>query len=239
MKKMLFCLGLLSFSSYSTLVDAQDIDLDSDEKKTKKKKKQFKAKIDQDVREIERGFYAKSSIGGVFFVLDYGSYVQPGTALALTFGQDYVDREKHSFAWEVSFSQGIHNGTYYEIQADLQCYNAGNCTQGDLRTYSFIASNEFSFYPSKRIGLGLRVGGGVMFSPLLMNEKYYNEEVVPKWGNVPSSVHTSPHPLALGGLAFEYYTKLSHFSIGVDADAMYAIGFDLGVAASGYLKYTF
>ena len=239
MKNMLFGLGLFSFSaSFSTQAVAQDIDLDNDGKK-KKKKKKFEAPIDKDIREIERGFYAKSSIGAMIYVTGYSSFIQPGTALGLSFGQDYVDREKHSFAWEVTLAQGVHNGTYYEMQADLQCYNTGNCIQGDTRTFTLLATNEFSYYPTRRIGLGIRLGGGVMIAPLLMNQTYYEQEVVPKWGNVASSVHGSPKPVAGGGLTFEYYTKLSHFSIGIDADALYAIGFDLGVGASGYLKYTF
>jgi hypothetical protein len=42
-----------------------------------------------------------------------------------------------------------------------------------------------------------------------------------------------------GGPTFEYYTKLSHFSAGIDVDVFYAIGFDLGLNATGNLKYTF
>jgi hypothetical protein len=32
---------------------------------------------------------------------------------------------------------------------------------------------------------------------------------------------------------------MSHFSVGADVDAIYAIGFDLGVSITGALKYTF
>ena len=45
--------------------------------------------------------------------------------------------------------------------------------------------------------------------------------------------------MVLGGPAFEYYSKLAHFSVGLDADIFYAIGFDLGANAIGYMKYTF
>ena len=41
------------------------------------------------------------------------------------------------------------------------------------------------------------------------------------------------------GPTFEYYTKLSHFSVGVDVDVVYGIGWDLGLNATGALKYTF
>ena len=45
--------------------------------------------------------------------------------------------------------------------------------------------------------------------------------------------------MVLGGPTFEYYTKLSHFSVGLDADVFYAFTFDLGASVTGYLKYTF
>jgi len=43
----------------------------------------------------------------------------------------------------------------------------------------------------------------------------------------------------MGGLTFEYYTKLSHFSVGADIDAMYIVNFDLGISPTAYLKYSF
>ena len=37
----------------------------------------------------------------------------------------------------------------------------------------------------------------------------------------------------------EYYTKLSHFSVGADIDVLYMLGLDLALNPTGYLKYTF
>ena len=50
--------------------------------------------------------------------------------------------------------------------------------------------------------------------------------------------HSTPHPVGSGGVELEYYSKLSHFSVGMNVDAVYAIGFDLSVNASAFLKYT-
>ena len=41
--------------------------------------------------------------------------------------------------------------------------------------------------------------------------------VFPAFGN-SLPVHQSPHPVFFGGPTVEYYTKLSHFSVGLDAD---------------------
>ena len=86
--------------------------------------------------------------------------------------------------------------------------------------------------------VGLRAGAGVMIAPLLMSKEQFYNEVVPSWGVEPS-VHKLPHPMFFAGPTLEYYTKLSHFSIGVDVDLSYAIGFDLGMHATGFMKYTF
>ena len=73
-----------------------------------------------------------------------------------------------------------------------------------------------------------------------MDEAYYQQEVVGgAWGGNDFGFHDTPHPMVIGGPTFEYYTKLAHFSVGVDADVFYAIGFDLGASVSGSLKYTF
>ena len=77
-----------------------------------------------------------------------------------------------------------------------------------------------------------------MLTPLLIFPSSYQEIVVTAWGQRPA-VHESPHPMGLGGPTLEYYTKLSHFSLGADIDALYVIGLDLGVSGVGYLKYTF
>ena len=203
-----------------------------------------KPKKTRAVREIVKGTYAKTNVGASLYLGQYSSWIRPGTSIALAVGQDFMDTETMSMAWEASFFQGINNGTDYEEQAANGCVENGTCIQGDLRTYTLVGIYEISFYPSRRVGIGLRAGGGMLFSPLLMNEKYYAEEVVGDttagaWRGQRPSVHDQPHPVVLGGPTLEYYTKLSHFSAGIDTDIFYAVGFDLGLSATGTLKYTF
>jgi hypothetical protein len=203
-----------------------------------------KPKVKRAVREIVKGTYAKTNVGASLYLGQYAQWIKPGTSIALAVGQDFMDTETMSMAWEVSFFQGINNGTDYEEQAAAGCFTNGSCVQGDLRTYTLVGIYEASFYPTRRLGIGLRAGGGMLFSPLLMNEKFYAEEVVGDttsgaWKGQRPAVHDQPHPVVLGGPTLEYYTKLSHFSAGIDTDIFYAVGFDLGVSATGTLKYTF
>ncbi len=212
-------------------------DLDAPSKKARKNK--AKSLSDQEVREIVKGFYLKSNIGAWSYVGRFLGWVKPGTSLALAFGQDFVDKEHSSLAWEISFFQGIHNGTHYEEQS-ARAEEGPPYVEGDLRTYTLAGLVEWSTYPSRRLGLGIRAGGGVLYSPLLMEQTYYEQDVLNgEWGISDPGIHGTPHPLVALGPTLEYYTKLSHFSIGIDADVIYAFGFDLGISTTASLKYTF
>jgi hypothetical protein len=229
--------------------DEDDADFDESEDDGPRKKKSRAAMAAQDdvgkVKEINRGFYAKAAGGVGIFFLDLSGFVDPGTNVTLSFGQDFVDTEKQSMAWEVGFAQGVHNGMSWEEQADLVgCRTVGAgpapCTEGDLRTYTLQANYEISFYPVRRIGIGVRAGAGIMFSPLLLDSTAYAEDVVgDAFDGVEPGMHNAPKPIVFAGPTFEYYTKLSHLSVGVDVDVLYGIGWDLGLNATGSLKYTF
>jgi len=192
------------------------------------------------VREIVKGMYAKTNVGMGIYLGNYAKILQPGTSVALAFGQDFYDQENMSMAWEVSFFQGINNGADPLTQFEMGCVEAGNCIQGDVRTYTFVGIYEISMYPTRRLGIGFRAGGGMTFTPLLMDKEEYADQIVDgTWAKNRPAVHDQPHPVVIGGPTIEYYTKLSHFSVGVDIDASYAVGFDLGLSATGTLKYTF
>jgi len=222
-----------------------DLDLDGGDKKKKaSSKRNIRDRASGPVKEITRGTYAKANIGAALYLLDFAGFVNAGTSMGLAVGRDFVDKERLSMAGELMFFQGIHNGCYYESQINGECPNKpgaqGPLLQGDLRTYTLAGVWEVSGYPGRRVGIGFRAGGGIMFSPLLMDEEFYNEDVVQDaWGGANPGYHSTPHPVVMGGPTLEYYTKLSHFSIGLDVDAFYAIGFDLGASTTGYLKYTF
>lgn len=213
---------------------------ESDEDKGRKSRSSSsKSKSEGQIREIARGFYGKSNVGGALYLLNFGSVVNPGTYVSLSVGQDFVDNEKQSMAWEIQLQQGLHNGVDAFTQASNGCGNPGiPCTEGDLRTYSIVALYEFSAYPTRRFGIGAHVGAGVLYSPLLIYAPAYETDVLPEYG-VDPGLHNSPKPMVVAGPTIEYYTKLSHFSVGLDADAFYGIGWDLGLNVSGYLKYTF
>jgi hypothetical protein len=244
MRPLLFA-ALTTFSMQSAY--AQDLgELDDPDSGAEEREEPKRERAKPEVKEITKGWYAKSNIGGAGYLGKFLGFVNAGTAVGLTVGQDFLDQEKKSAAWELGLIQGVHNGCGYQEQADYACN--GNLSgkdspyiQGDLRTYTLQGALEYSVYPNRRFGIGGRAVGGLLLSPLLIHPTYYDEEVLPEWGRTanPPTYHDRPHPMVGGGVTVEYYTRLSHFSIGADADVFYAIGFDLGFNASGYLKYTF
>ena len=228
-------ISFLSIQFFSTSVFAQDFDEDQS---TSKRKGYQVVDTQRTVREVERGWYAKSNIGGAFYFGGAGSNIKPGTILSMVGGQDVIDRENVSVSWEVGLVSGIHNGKYHEEQVALGCSAIQTCIQGDSRTYLFSGIAEYSYYPDPRFGIGVRGGGGLMSIPLQMDPLYYEEKIVPSFG-YPSTVHQGVKPVGIGGLTFEYYTKLSHFSIGFDADFLFVVGVGPGGMTSGFFKYTF
>lgn len=227
-----------SFTLMSPAVEAQGLD-DTEEVKVKKKKKVKKVEFDRDVREIERGMYSKANVGATIYVLNHpGPFTAPVNSIALSIGDDFVDRESLSMAWEVSFLQTVHNGASYDQQPGNIAVN--NYFQGDTRGFALLGAYEFSKYPTRRLGIGFRVMSGVMGMPVLMHEASFDTLVVGQsWGLTASPNHRKVYIPVGGGPTIEYYTKLAHFSVGTDIDILYIVGWDLGIQPTAYLKYTF
>lgn len=192
------------------------------------------------VREIERGYFMKANLGSTMYLAPRGfDLLDPGTTVALSVGQDFIDRERMSVSWELMFHQTLNNGSRFNETGGFGL-GPDLLIQGDIHTYTVIAAAEVSTYPTRRLGLGARAGAGVTLIPLLMFPSEYETQVVNgAWGGNRAPVHDGPKPVILIGPTLEYYTKLSHFSVGVDVDMTLAIGFELGLSSTGYLKYTF
>jgi hypothetical protein len=192
------------------------------------------------VREIERGPYLKANAGTTAYIGARAGLLRPGTTLDLTFGYDVVDKTKASASVELNFYQGMHNAKFSDY-SEIAGAQPNQLIEGDVHVFGLFVGAEGSYYPVRRFGIGGHAGGGVAFVPLLMNRQYYDTDVIPTWGGAAftPAVHQGPKPAIYVGPTIEYYTKLSHFSIGVDADFIYVIGLDYGISATGYFKYSF
>jgi hypothetical protein len=228
-------LGLLALSFPAFAQDSGD--LDSSPKDSDSGSKKHARSFDEGVvREVVRGYYLKSSIGSASLnALGQGVPLSGVMSLDLGIGSDFIDKERLSAAWELQFGQALYNGPPAEVLSQY-----APIVQGDIHTFSGTAVIEVSGYVSRRTGFGLRGGGGVMYVPVLVTDDAY-AAMVQAWGVANADLQAGPLPLAQLGGTFEYYTKLSHFSLGADVDGQFVIATApaLGVQATGYLKYTF
>lgn len=241
MIRLLCALLLLPIAGSAFAEDLDDLDAPSKQKKAKAAAS--RALESEVVREIERGWYLKSGVGGGMWMLTYGPLggypmLEAGTTLSMGAGRDFVDQERQSMAWEVNFHQGVYNGLDYRQQTATG-RPPTSYIQGDTRTFALIANVEYSKYVTRRLGIGARAGGGIMLTPLLMEPEAFAEVVRTEWGGARPQVHDAPHPIGFFGPTVEYYTKLSHFSVGLDVDFSYALFFDANVGGQAYFKYTF
>lgn len=191
------------------------------------------------IREVERGYYAVANVGTTFYTNTHGveresgGLLTPVIAEGLGIGSDFIDQERLSFAWQIQLQQALFNGPREDELRTMEPF-----VQGDIHTFAGVATVEGSIYPTRRLGLGVKAGGGFMVIPLLMDPETYETVIVAAWGQ-RALLHENPLVMILGGPTLEYYTKLSHFSVGIDVDISYVFNFDLGISPSGFLKYTF
>ena len=127
--------------------------------------------------------------------------------------------------------------------------------QGDFRVFGGIASVRASGNVGgkrvKRFSISGHGGGGVGYSPYLAATVPGTDEpdlsVTSRMTYADSNgqgyiMQGRPLGIVQGGLGLEYYTRLSHFSLGLDVDFNVLIGgpvVAMGVATNVFVKYTF
>lgn len=198
-----------------------------------------KAAKEKVVREIERGVYLRANAGTTILVGPRSALLKAGTTLDFTVGQDVLDKVKASAGWEINITQSIFNAkfsSYDELPGssiDPRFY-----VQGDSYMLGLTVGGGGQAYPVRRLGIGGHAGAGIAYLPLLLEKNAYQTRVVPDWG-VDPGLYNSVKLMIYAGPTLEYYTKLSHFSLGIDVNFMYVLGFDYGIRASGFFKYSF
>lgn len=178
------------------------------------------------VREVERGFWLGSRIGAVYY------FQLPGENAASSFGsvmgvEAGVDLGRDLQLGVVAWGQSVGAPADYKGITDDAL--DPKRSRGDFQTMMLGAMLRYSFLRFAddngidRTFVYARVAGGATLSrPVgIVDEQGY---------------------FASGGLGMEYFTRLRHFSVGLEIDAMSLIGdsgTSLGVAALPHVKYTF
>lgn len=235
----------------------EDLDREDERRTTRKStRSDRKKKDDAPSREVVKGAYAKINIGPVFWLLPTGVLSSPGTKIDFTFGYDFIDRLSFTMSVEGAFYNLISNGTgVSECGADGR---APPCptpsftspTQGDLRivggTVALRFGPNFGGKRTKRGHFGVKIGAGMGYSPPLVDLQ--NPDIIARSGRPPTGsgnadlLQGRPLLLVTPAVVIEGYTKLSHFSLGLE------VGSDIvllgpapviGLSVTAALKYTF
>ena len=235
MKKFLLLLCVLGLALPPVVTpsaaQAQDEEFDDDDRRSSRRGQGTRQ--NQQAREVVHGFYLKATYGTVLWFAELGANSSPGTCAAFEFGYDIVDQLGMTVSVTGTFFQGINNG----ITADQDEGGTG-VTQGDFRSIGGLAGARIGFNPGKRkvrrwtIAIDLK--GGVYFSPSLRDDASD-----PLLGRLQAS----PGGMIQPGIGFEHFTRLSHFSLGLDLHVPLVVGTPAGFVAGldvvGFLKYTF
>ena len=115
MRRLLFALAsLVILAPVARAQDIEDLD-DGSRGGRKKDRREVMARLEEEViREIVRGFYIKAGAGGGAYFGRYGGLLSSVVTTPITFGQDFVDAERSSMAWEISLTQARYNGASYD-----------------------------------------------------------------------------------------------------------------------------
>ncbi len=235
--------------------DDEDLELDRDKSARDRRKERARTKKKKRAtREVVKGLYAKINIGPLFW---FGSIKgdnvsrtgtsSTGTEMDFSLGYDIVDTLPFTLAVEASFFQVITNGTGVSEDLNRDRIGLPSAIQGDFRIYGAIvavrAGPNLGGKRVKRLNISGHAGGGIGYSPPLidMQSPTVAGRIASEYGAI---MQGRPLGLVQGGVGIEYYTKLSHFSIGLDIDFNVIIGgpaplIGMGLATDIFVKYTF
>lgn len=184
-----------------------------------------------DIKEVERGFYVSLDMGpNHYLYLDTPGFVTIGRPLFEDFGRPTT--------W---FSPGTRMGLRvgYDIlnNVNAEVFATGNFNEGKLQPGKIAASEltgdltqivtgvggRFAFITTERVFVFARAGVGyAMWFPQTLAQSSFG------------SIHVD------ASLGVEYYTKLRHLSVGVEAGFQsLLLPFAFGVSLYPTIKYTF
>lgn len=180
--------------------------------------------------EIERGFYIGVGGGGFFLVnpptLNAGdrTYFSPGMSIEAELGVDLFSRLSVALFLISTFNR---------MNSDYTAFS-GNAASGDFSSITpglTARVNIVGFDDSqdvRRWWIFARAGGGVSFySPVALFTQ-------------TDGTKRNINALVFGGLGVEYYTRLRHFSLALEADfVLYAMTMTFGFNVMPTLRYAF
>ncbi len=231
MKKYLLLCSLVAFATVmavpTTSMARRGDDDEFDEGDGRNSRRGSKAR---EIREVYHGAYVKATYGTLGWLTSLGVESGFGTAAGFEFGYDVVDTLGLTLSITATFYQGINNGVPMDE-------GGSGLTQGDFRSIGGLVGARIGINPGKRKvrrwTIALDVKGGIYISPSLRPADSFEAGLL----------QSGPGGLILPGIGIEHFTRLSHFSLGVDTHVPMIVGtglgFALGLDVTPFFKYTF
>ena len=148
------------------------------------------------------GGYGSISMGRPSIAGDLKGVLEPGRQAELVVGAD-LDKVVVGGV----LRHAVHHGCHYELQASGECGGLlalGGVfpIQGSTAVRTLGATLALpALLDAEQAKLGIDLTLGVVRAPLLMDEDYYEDEVVRDvWDGVVGSYHDSPMPFVAGGI---------------------------------------
>jgi hypothetical protein len=223
----------------------EEIDIDRDRRESPRARQQKKTRK-RIVREVVKGFYAKLNFGPLIWLPAISSHAgSTGTAFDLSLGGDVIDRLGFTLSVEGSFFQVVANAAHGYGVGDRSTEAPNSPIQGDFRVFGGIvgvrAGPNLGGQKAKRLSIAVHAAGGVGYSPVLID--LTAGEAARNIGNRGWGIlQGGALGLVQAGLGVEYYTRLAHFSLGLDIDYDLILGGPvpaMGLGIDIFVKYTF
>ena len=218
-----------------------DLDREEETPRARRQREAEERRKSRPVREVVKGAYIKVNLGPLFWLPSINQFTSSsGTEMDFSFGYDVVDTLGFTLSVEGSFYQVVTNGDGVSTDIGAQL---GSPIQGDFRVFGGIvavrAAANVGGKRVKRLSIAGHGGGGVGYSPPLVDLQ--DARVVSRMA-YGSILQARPLGIVQAGAGLEYYTRLSHFSLGLDIDFNVLLGGPIpamGIATNAFVKYTF
>jgi hypothetical protein len=150
---------------------------------------------------------------------DLSNWLQPGTTI-----RPQLLFDVGSLSVGPLLQLDIHNGVFYDAQAEMGCIDMGTCIQGD----SYIVSTGVHAQSKTDFGKKWRMVShadlAIRKMPLLMDSQYYSTEVVQSWNGYKPAVHENLLPGAAGGIGMLRQRREDGPWVGASIFACYDLG---------------
>jgi TolB-like protein len=171
----------------------------------------------------DNGWFVTPRFGMSMVHGKYSSFLQSGASARLEAG-----RSGDGLGYGLFVQGTMYNGTSYYEQGEADCFEQDTCIQGDTRVLKMGGLARYTVF-EQAVRVVAQGAGGVATMPLLMDEKYFHEEVVAaEWQENRPTIHDELHYFTNVGILVEYPMEGTGVAPQLAVETSYITGVGLG-----------